>query len=142
MRVGPNEPCPCHSERKFKKCCRLVLEGEPAKSPEALMRSRYSAYALGHVQHLMRSTHTHGPHWQTDTEAWRAELEAFCRDATFVGLEVLGSQEDGDRGLVDFRATMEGPGGRAVMGERSLFLKVGGHWRYHSGVRLEPDGAS
>ena len=54
---APNEPCPCHSGRKYKRCCRLVHEGQPAASPEALMRSRYSAYVHGEVDYLLNTWH-------------------------------------------------------------------------------------
>ncbi|WP_410106547.1 YchJ family protein, partial [Sutterella wadsworthensis] len=43
--------CPCGSGRRFADCCGLYLSGGSqalgAPTPEALMRSRYSAYACG-----------------------------------------------------------------------------------------------
>ncbi len=39
--------CPCGSGRALDACCGPIIEGAPAPSPEAMMRSRYSAYALG-----------------------------------------------------------------------------------------------
>ena len=38
--------CPCGSKQQYEHCCRLIIDQEKwAKSPEQLMRSRYSAYA-------------------------------------------------------------------------------------------------
>lgn len=134
---SPNSPCPCYSGRKYKKCCGRVHWGVPASSPEALMRSRFSAYALGLVDHILRTTHPDGPHWESDPERWRAEVQAFCSSVRFDRLEVLDSGEQGDRGMVDFRAHLSSEVGRTVLAERSLFMREGGRWLYHSGIRQE-----
>ncbi|MDX2463868.1 MAG: YchJ family metal-binding protein, partial [Porticoccus sp.] len=40
--------CICNRKKSFDKCCgRFLSGGLYAKTPEQLMRSRYSAYALG-----------------------------------------------------------------------------------------------
>ena len=40
--------CICGSGKAFSECCEPLLSGKmPAKTPEQLMRSRYSAYAFG-----------------------------------------------------------------------------------------------
>jgi len=101
------------------------------------MRSRYSAYALGLVEHILRTTDPTGPHFQSDTERWRAEIQAFCDAVSFDGLEVLQAESRGDRGMVDFRARLSSAGRATTMAERSLFTLVEGRWRYHSGTRLE-----
>jgi SEC-C motif-containing protein len=134
---GPNDACPCHSGHKYKKCCRRAHQGDPASSPEALMRSRYSAYALGLVEHILRTTDPSGPHWEAETGHWREQVEAFCRSVRFEGLEVLEARADGDRGIVDFRARLSSDQGATVMAERSLFRRVDGRWLYHSGVRRD-----
>ncbi len=138
---GPNDPCPCDSGRKYKKCCQRVHQGDPAASPEALMRSRYAAYALGLVDHILRTTDPSGPHFEADTARWRAEVQAFCDAASFDGLEVMESQVQGERGMVDFRAQLSSAQGATVMAERSLFRRVGGRWLYHSGLRRDASGA-
>jgi SEC-C motif domain protein len=137
IQPSPNDLCPCDSGRKYKKCCRRPHQGDPAPTPEALMRSRYSAYKLGLVDHLLRTTDPTGPHFEADTVRWRAEVEAFCEAASFDGLEVLEAGAQGDQGMVDFRAQISSPEGATVMAERSLFRRVDGRWLYHSGVRRE-----
>lgn len=133
----PNDPCPCHSGDKYKRCCRRWHQGDPAPTPEALMRSRYAAYASGLVEHILRTTDPSGPHFEPATEHWREQVAAFCRDVTFVGLEVLEARADGDRGIVDFRAHLSSDQGATVMAERSLFRRVEGRWLYHSGLRQD-----
>src|SRR5947208_1479091 len=63
---GPNEPCPCHSKKKYKKCCGPAHGGTPAPTPEALMRSRYSAYVLGLAEYVLDTTSKDSPHARTD----------------------------------------------------------------------------
>lgn len=101
------------------------------------MRSRYAAYALGEVEHILRTTHPEGPHWQRDLAAWRLEVEQFSEQTTFERLEVVEARELDGRGVVGFRAHLRRGEETTVMAERSLFLKHDGRWRYHSGVRLE-----
>lgn len=137
MKPGPNAPCPCGSGAKFKRCCSLILDGQPATTPEALMRSRYTAYALGHVDHILNTTHPDSPHWQADHKGWFDEIDRFCRETSFDRLEVLASRAQGDRGIVAFRAHLSGPGGATVLAERSAFARVDGRWRYLAGSRLD-----
>ena len=51
------ESCVCGSNKSYRRCCgRFLDNGERAKTPEQLMRSRYSAYALGkHGDYLLQT---------------------------------------------------------------------------------------
>lgn len=135
MKLSANAPCPCGSERKLKKCCALFHGGRPAP-PHLLMRARYTAYAIGNVGFLIRTTHPAGPQWQEDGPAWTSELKAYCASTNFVGLTVVEHSIDpGDdnRAHVTFRAELEQDGRPVGFTERSLFLRDGARWRYHSG---------
>ena len=49
--------CPCGSGKPFSFCCEPALAGrKPAATAEALMRSRYTAFALGAVDYLINTT--------------------------------------------------------------------------------------
>ena len=51
-------PCPCGSKLSHAGCCGPRLSGEqPAETPEALMRSRYTAYVLRDAAYLQASWH-------------------------------------------------------------------------------------
>jgi len=50
--------CPCGTGHGFDDCCGPIISGTPAPSPEALMRSRYSAFVVGDISHVDR---THAP---------------------------------------------------------------------------------
>ncbi|WP_027961187.1 YchJ family protein [Halomonas halodenitrificans] len=124
--------CPCGSARPLAECCGRYHDGAPAPTPAALMRSRYSAFVLKRTDYLLAS-------WHPDTRP--AELGA--DDATqWLGLEVLHSGEQGDRGWVEFRATFREGHDYGVLEEASEFRRDDGRWRYLDGrptvSRLKP----
>jgi SEC-C motif-containing protein len=131
--IPPNDLCPCSSGSKYKRCCRPLHQGVPAETPEALMRSRFSAYAAGLVDYVIDSTDPRGPQWKQDRAAWSREIGSFCRGTVFEGLEILDSREEGDGGRVRFHAKLRQGGGDASFLEDSTFVKSEGRWLYSSG---------
>lgn len=121
--------CRCDSGKPFARCCGPFLSGrEQARTPKQLMRSRYTAYALGgHGDYLMKTWHpgTVGP------------LSAEILDEVTLdwrGLEILDEDQKGDRGRVDFKATcVDEAGNSHVHHEHSAFLRVKGKWLYVEG---------
>lgn len=50
--------CPCNPSATFSECCSQLIKGERnAVSAEELMRSRYSAYAVGAIDYLLQTTY-------------------------------------------------------------------------------------
>ncbi|WP_462322296.1 YchJ family protein [Halochromatium sp.] len=98
---------------------------------EALMRSRYTAFAVGDFDYLRRS-------WHSSTRP--TEL-ASDPAPTWLGLKILTTEAGGPEateGRVEFVARYR-LGGRAFrLHERSRFLREDGAWRYVDGV-LDPD---
>jgi len=98
------------------------------------MRSRYAAYAVGAVDYILLSTHPDGPHHRADTAVWRSEVEAFCSDTTFEGLQVHGAGfEAPGLGWVEFTATLQRGDEDVSFRERSRFRPHNGRWRYLDG---------
>lgn len=86
------------------------------------MRSRYTAFVLGHTEHLWRT-------WHPKTRPPEVELG----DVEWTGLAILDVVDGGveDRaGVVEFEARFVGPDGPSVMRERSTFERRGGRWTY------------
>jgi len=137
MKWSANKPCVCQSGRKAKGCCGPILKGALAPSPEALMRSRYAAYARGHIEHIMRTTHPQGPHHQTDRDQWAADIQRFCDGFQFEGLEVKDVHQNGVQAWVEFRARISQDGIDHSFGERSTFFQMDGAWLYHSGTPID-----
>jgi len=127
---SPNAPCPCGQKVKLKRCCLALINGRPAKTPEALMRSRYVAYLLGRATYILETTHPEGPQFRTDRRRWLAQITDFCRATTFVGLEILATSDEETDPVVHFRATLTQDGRDASFCERSLFRRHNGQWKY------------
>ena len=128
--------CPCGTGGDYRHCCGPLHRGEAAaESAEALMRSRYSAHAVGDTDYLWRSWHprTRPPECEDDP------------DITWTGLEIVAVRGGGptDRdGEVEFRAHYRrsdtGPAGaRWVHHERSRFVVRAGRWFYLEGDELD-----
>ena len=86
--------CPCGSGRTLDQCCGPYLEGAAkAPTPEALMRSRYSAFVTANVDHLERTLlpETRGDFNRDETESW-------AKSSEWTGLEVRSTSggHDGD----------------------------------------------
>jgi SEC-C motif-containing protein len=129
-----NQPCPCGSGLAYGQCCGPIHRGEhPAASAEALMRSRYSAYALGLGDYLAHS-------WHPDTRPGQP-LESPVK---WVGLEIVstdrGGPEDAE-GWVAFCASYLDGDRLERMCERSRFVRFEGRWVYIDGV-LGQEGAT
>jgi SEC-C motif domain protein len=91
------------------------------------MRSRYTAFARGDVEHLRRT-------WHPATRPAALELDPAIR---WTRLEVLDRVRGGlfdTEGVVEFRAHhREGPQS-GVLHERSRFVREDGRWLYRDGV--------
>lgn len=94
------------------------------------MRSRYSAYVLGDVEHLRRT-------WHPSTRPAGLALDD---DVRWEGLDVLARERGGpfdDDGTVEFRAHHRDrfADGHAVQHEVSRFVRERGRWVYLDGDR-------
>ena len=131
-KFSPNLPCPCGSDRKYKKCCAIYHRGALPKDALTLMKSRYSAYATGNSNYIIQTTHPDNPDYTDDSKSWRASIDQFCKETGFEGLEILEWIDGEEEAFVTFRASLSS----GTMIEKSRFLKVGGKWRYVDGEML------
>jgi SEC-C motif-containing protein len=100
------------------------------------MRSRFSAYALGRIDYIERTSG--GPALAAFS---RRDAEAWANAATFTKLEVLATEqgtESDDEGLVDFAATYIEAKKTHVLRERSRFARTDGAWRYIGAAPQRP----
>lgn len=130
--AGPAD-CPCGSGRPYADCCRLWHEGLAgnvhAPTPEALMRSRYSAYVLGLPQYLLAT-------WHASTAPGDLELQ----NVKWLGLEVRHAAATADAGVVEFVARCRTAQGAQRMHETSRFVREAGRWYYIDGQFQAGDG--
>lgn len=118
--------CPCNSDKPFGSCCQpLLMRQKFAKTPVQLMRSRYSAYALGGYGDYLFET------WLPSAAAGLSAAALSIRSVTWVGLTILSKSQQGESGFVEFAATyLDEAGQRAVHHEKSVFSRVKGRWFY------------
>lgn len=124
--------CPCSSGETYGGCCgrfhRSLASGGPgAPTAEALMRSRYSAFALGDAEYL-RAT------WAAETRPEDLGLDDGTR---WRGLEVVRTQAGGPfdtEGVVEFIARFRlADGVPGELRETSRFAREGERWVYVDG---------
>jgi SEC-C motif-containing protein len=120
--------CSCGSGLALDACCGPILAGAPAPTPEALMRSRYTAFVQGNVDHLHR---THAPEIRKDFN--RAEAQRTAAEVEWLGLTILHASEDGDAGTVEFSVRFRRGGQELTQHEVSRFRRHEGHWLYEGG---------
>mgnify|MGYP000176840788 CR=1 FL=1 len=115
--------CPCQSGLDYRQCCQPLHEGKPAPSPQALMRSRFCAFALNNTAYLTSSWH----------HSQRPATLTLDSDEQWLALEILDSGQDADTGMVRFHATFFEQGKFQRLQELSRFHHDGHHWRYVDG---------
>jgi SEC-C motif-containing protein len=129
MRVAVD--CPCGSGDPLEACCGMYLDGVPAPTALALMRSRYTAFVRGAIDYLIE---THDASTRDSVD--RASIARWSRETEWRGLEIVatvrGGEEDDD-GIVEFIARGATRGKAFAQRERSRFRRVDGAWFYLDG---------
>jgi SEC-C motif-containing protein len=122
--------CPCNPQKDYKSCCEPFISGEKNPvTPEELMRSRYSAFALKQMKYVEDTTDP-----QTKVGFDMKANEEWAQAAQFQNLEVLSSSQDGNKGMVEFKATFQiGDQEPQVHHEVSKFRKQAGIWYFRDG---------
>lgn len=111
--------CPCLTGLPYDECCGRFHGGSPAPTAEALMRSRFTAFALGNAEYLLAT-------WHPSTRPTDLQLDA---DTRWYRLDILSTSGGGPlekAGTVEFEAFYRGGSQR----ELSSFLKEAGRWFY------------
>jgi SEC-C motif domain protein len=124
--------CPCGSGRSFETCCGPFLSGAPAPTAEALMRSRYTAYARRDADYLQRTSAG-----EALVNFDRADVESSFRSTEWLGLEIRkieAGQAADTVGQVTFTARFRQYGRIHALTECSEFRRIDGAWRYCSGA--------
>ncbi|MFI2287911.1 YchJ family protein [Streptomyces niveus] len=124
-------PCLCGLPASYGECCgRFHATTAAAPTAERLMRSRYSAFAVGNEPYLLSS-------WHPATRPTRVDLDPAMR---WAGLEILATTEGSafhTTGTVTFRARYTRRGEEGALHERSRFERHEGAWVYVDGTFVE-----
>lgn len=120
--------CPCGSGRPDATCCHPLHTGTPALTAESLMRSRFSAFALGLDAYLLAT-------WHPSTRPDSLDLDEAITWRRLQIVDTVAGGEDDETGIVEFRASFrDADGGAGLLHERSRFIRDGARWTYLDGV--------
>jgi len=129
MELNPINTCLCGSNIAYGECCQPFHTAQKIPTTaEALMRSRYTAYALRDGAYLQAT-------WDITK---RPESIDFSRETiNWLRLEITETKKGGikdSKGQVTFKAFYSQDNEEYVMNEISRFTKQGGRWFYLDGI--------
>jgi SEC-C motif-containing protein len=121
-----SEKCYCGSDKSFESCCNLYISGvQKAPTALALMKSRYSAYAINQVDYLLATTHSSERKYYS-----RDEILLWAIANTWQKLEIISTTEN----TVEFKAYfIDANNVNQVHYEFSTFKKENESWFYVDG---------
>ncbi len=127
------QQCPCGSEKTFTTCCDLYISGKHvANTPEALMRSRYSAYTKANIPYIQKTMRGPASQDYNPDEAF-----AWAKQSEWLGLKVIKShQQNSNKGYVEFIAQFKINQQTQQIHEYSEFECIDGIWYYIDGKRI------
>lgn len=124
--------CPCTSKKSFDQCCEPFITGKRLpETAEKLMRSRFTAYALGKADYLAATTAA-AEREKIDLE----DLKSYCQTIKCISLKIVKTEAgkaDDETGIVLFHASLQMGGRRILHRELSRFVKEEGAWKYVDG---------
>ncbi len=92
------------------------------------MKSRYTAYALGNADYIIKTTHPNSPHFEKDLNEWKKTIKEFSK-SEFKKLEIIEFIDGEKEAYVEFKAYIDD----YVIHEKSSFLKEN-KWCYFDGI--------
>jgi SEC-C motif-containing protein len=118
--------CYCGSSEIYENCCEIYIKGiKKPTTAEALMRSRYTAFATGAVDYLVATTH-----FSTRKSHKKADILDWSKSNQWIKLEVLATTAT----TVKFKAYYLDHHLKAqIHNEHSTFIFENGNWYYVDG---------
>lgn len=122
--------CLCGSEKAYEECCGIYHEGKFAPTPETLMRSRYTAYAMADMDYIVK-TMKGKPLQNFEKESVRK----WALSVVWRSLSVLKAFQENEKiGFVEFIAEYFEGDKIKVIHEVSEFHREDEIWYYVDGV--------
>lgn len=118
--------CYCNSQKPFQQCCESYIKGvKNAPTAEALMRSRYSAYAIHNADYLVETTYFSERKYYP-----KADILLWATSNKWQKLEIIKSTET----TVEFKAFyIDSNSQPRIHHEHSSFKLEKGKWYYVDG---------
>ncbi len=124
--IESGQLCPCGSGNPYSACCQQIhLSHANATTAEALMRARYSAFVVQHIDFLYSTFHPSTRRFQN-----KQAIGQWARENKWMQLTILKSTPH----TVEFEAHYLDPQMEVqVHHEKSTFKKQGDLWYYVDG---------
>ncbi|HEY9279774.1 MAG TPA: YchJ family metal-binding protein [Eoetvoesiella sp.] len=144
MKKKQNDPpCPCGGKGGvflYRDCCGpFINDNKPAPSAEQLMRSRYTAYALGNADYILAT-------WHASTRPAELTLESpgTPHSTRWLGLEIHShTQLNATEAQVMFTARYREAGRAGRLKELSRFVLENEQWFYLDGdIQPQPKNSA
>lgn len=121
-----NNTCPCGSAQNYSDCCGKIHSGrEAAQDAEALMRARYSAFALQNIDFIYNTFHPTTRRFQN-----KKEIATWAQACKWIHLEIIRSTVN----TVEFKAHyLDEEGQPHIHHEKSTFKMLNKQWFYVDG---------
>ena len=130
--------CPCGSNKSYAECCGIFIEDQQKPlTPEALMRSRYTAYTqanIGYIAKTMKAPAADRFDAKSASD-WASRVQ-------WIKLEVKAASTKATKGFVEFIAYFKEQGKLKTIHERSEFHLIENSWYYVNGKHLPSNAPS
>jgi len=124
--------CPCGSKKDYQHCCELYIrEQSIPQTPEALMRSRYTAYSQANIEYIKKTMQG-----KPLTNFNENEAKHWASQVLWLELKVIHATQnklDDQTGTVEFIATYLESDLLKTIHENSLFRRIDNRWFYIDG---------
>ncbi|WP_277205984.1 YchJ family metal-binding protein [Vibrio misgurnus] len=131
--------CYCGNTPSYALCCQPIHHDPlQAKTPEQLMRARFSAHMLQDIDFVIKTYHP-SCHAEDERQAISESVHSHWQR-----LEVLAAEPGttSEEGFVQFRAYFEQQGKKQCLAERSRFVRENGAWYYIDGEFIDGEFAA
>jgi peptide deformylase len=135
--VRVSKSCPCGAEKDYNNCCQPLHRGAFPGDALALMRSRYSAYAYGNSEYIIKTTDPKNINYQENHALWAKEISERCQNTQFLKLDILEFINGSEEAYVTFVAHFIQNNRPGSIHEKSRFRKIGPQWLYLEGIHSD-----
>lgn len=129
--IEKSDNCPCGSMKIYSKCCAVYIDRKKLPpSPEALMRSRYTAYTQANIDYIAQTMKG-----AAAKDFFPEETRRWAEHVKWLGLTILHISpiENNDHGFVEFKIDYLFNGKKQGLHEISEFRYEEGKWFYIDG---------
>lgn len=129
VQMSDLDDCPCFSGNAYHTCCKPFMQGEAwPETPLALLRSRYTAFALKNIDYLERTMRAKAAiSFNTNY------LRKFINNVDCIALHIQHSKVGQSQAIIEYKAIFKHKEHleKQTLHQYSFFNRIDNHW-YHT----------